>query len=217
MKFSFTSLLLLSIITFCTSCSQTDKAQSPASDGNQMNDTRIVNPELINEFPQLDEKSIQESFGPLEVIESHVIELKDRRLKLDLLHIKAWPDPGDLLKIQISENGNLLYETTNYEGWVKLGDHISKEVKLKNQLNSSNALLIDSKNSKQLILVGYAYASSPGLLTIIDLSPNPMLILNKEFYPTEISEIDNSGYRKIIGSTNYEDTKIINLQKMVIE
>ena len=78
-------------------------------------------------------------------------------------------------------------------------------------------MIIDNKNGKQLIVFGWVYASSPGLMTLIDLFPKPKIIFNQEFELKSILAPNENGFRNFKGGTTIFNEMTLNIEKMKIE
>lgn len=126
---------------------------------------------------------------------------------LSIFKIENWNDPGDFQQVQISyANGHTIkmYELGN---WINYMDRYSK-FKPENLLESENVLYSNFSNDRSFLVVfGYTYASSPGLLTIMDISSEtPNFVHKKKFQVMEIEDIDNDGFKEIIGRRFYRET-----------
>ena len=140
---------------------------------------------------------------------------------LDSIYLKQisdWNDPGDFQKILFKLNDKEI-EFSNFEGWVKLSDYelqFLKEIKNENLINSDHALLLRaSDNNLVFIVFGYAYASTTGLLTIINIPKHgePYLVYNENKYLYNFIDINNDGV-KDISVSNYSSYKLENNAKL---
>jgi len=216
----------LIIITICSLVIVSCKNESKTVDKTVQKDEIVAktkpikNLELIDEFftnEYLDSLGKTANFETVEKI--FVFEGSDT-LRICLQHIIDWNDPGDFLRVKIYDTkGKVIFNQTNFGGWVKFGNNYSlpEIVKEKNLIESNKALLIDNKTGKQLILFGWVYASQPGLMTIIDLFPTPEIIFNKKFELKEISMPTENGFKNMIGGTTVANTVTLNMEKMIIE
>jgi hypothetical protein len=99
---------------------------------------------------------------------------------IDLYHIPDWTDPGDFLKIKIS-NSKYTVEYSNIDGWVTFNNNylVKDDIAKQNELESEKILLITNGKIPHLVLFGWVYESSPGLCTIIDLASGK-IVFNDE-------------------------------------
>lgn len=124
-----------------------------------------------------------EADSELIVVEEHQIDLQNIGLtKIKLFTVKDWTDPGDVLKIEITnDKGTTAY--SNIDGWVKF-DHnypVTRALKELNELKSDKIILVSNDKYALAVLFGWVYASEPGLCTIINLTTGEMVFNdNKE-------------------------------------
>jgi hypothetical protein len=137
--------------------------------------------------------------------------------------IHEWNDPGDFQKIKINLSNNNNISVFNKEGWVdteqlnEFGDFNKKNI-----VNSKYLTIkLVSSNHYLLFLSGYAYASSPGLLSIIEVKNGVMRqLLNDNYFIYNYKDIDNDNIIDLIVTTkdkfNYSskaETKVYLLKK----
>jgi len=119
----------------------------------------------------------------------------------------SWNDPGDFTRILISVPGKQLFVLTNKEGWVKYAAQeavVSPEVAKKNVVDSEYLLALRATGHDRLLLflIGYAYASSPGTLDVIEISPSgqPRVILHRdELGLAGFHDLDGDDVAEIVG------------------
>ena len=191
-------------------------------DGIQTNDFKskksgiILNQEIIKPF---DGNEISRPDNP----DFDYYRIKDFAIDLNknqkpdsiiLYRLKGWEnDPGDFHQIVIKMDDGYEWKGTNFNGWVRFDNNYSvpNQVKEKNQIDTDLLLQTDFYSTKVLGLFGWAYASQPGLLTIIEFSTNkPRVMLNENW---RILKIDSS----IIKADNYNDKFQIELINNKIE
>jgi len=213
-------VFVLGIALFSCKFENKSAEQKPENENAEQRFTFRENPELIKEFHTNEFLESINKKGNFENVEEIVVSHNGKTYIINLQHINDWNDPGDFLRVSIADKSeNVVFEKTNFGGWVEFGNNyfLSDYVIAKNQIQSDKALLIDNKNGKQLILFGWVYASVPGLMTIIDLFPEPRIIFNKEFQLTGITNFNDSGFRNFIGTTNFENSLTLNMQDMIFE
>jgi hypothetical protein len=213
-------IAVCSLVLF--SCKTENKSNDKVANNKEVKQevAQVVNNELIDEFFTNEYIDSLVKTSNFETVEAFEVSYNGATLKIYLQHILDWNDPGDYLKVKIVDsNENILFEQTNFSGWVKIGNNYSlpETVIAENLIESDKVLLIDNKNGKQLILFGWVYASSPGLMTVIDLFPKPKIIFNTEFELIEISSLNDNGFRNLIGGFSLTKTVTIDMEKMVIK
>ena len=107
----------------------------------------------------------------LEITDHYDIDIHDvGQTTIEAYHIPDWNDPGDFLKIKIS-NKKYVVEYSNIDGWVSFNNNypVKEDIAQQNEIESKKMLLITSGKIPYLVLFGWVYASNPGLCTIIDL------------------------------------------------
>ena len=203
-------VIALFLITGC-------KHKLPADSSNvHQSDDQIINPNLINNFSPSNDyiDSLIEFIGLKTVSKFQIVENSDTAF-IYLRQLPNWNDPGDFINIQVEDKrGNILFDKTNIDGWVKFGNNYSvpESVKKLNLLNSDEVLLVNNYSGKQLILFGWVYASKPGLMTIIDIFPRPKVIFNRNFEIKSIQHIDD--YLIITGDTIFSHKTKLNTRIM---
>jgi hypothetical protein len=105
--------------------------------------------------------------------------------KIILDKLDRWNDPGDFHRVRI-EFKDTCYHFYNSSGWVEINhsfaDEYIRDLTSINKIKSDYVILNENNNNLLLFVFGYVYASSPGLLTIINLSmKEPQLILNENY------------------------------------
>ena len=102
--------------------------------------------------------------------------------------ISGWEDPGDFHKITIKLSGQQEKIFFNIDGWVEISDYEMQYVNHGSikPFEPFKYFLIQkaSKDNVILLAFGYAYASQPGLLSIINLTKknSPTLVFNDNYY-----------------------------------
>lgn len=164
-----------------------------------------LNKTLIEEFYRDERLKLENPDFEFYMVSSFGIDLNNNQKSdsIILKRLKGWEnDPGDFHQIRIKMDNGFEWTETNFLGWVRF-DHnylIPKPIKKLNQINTDLLLLTDFQTTKILGLFGWAYASEPGLLTIIEFSTGlPRLMINKNL---DLINIDNN---KI--STQYLEDK----------
>jgi hypothetical protein len=104
--------------------------------------------------------------------------------KIILDKLNDWNDPGDFHRVRI-EFKDICYNFYNSSGWVEVGkstaDEYIQNFSSISKIKSNYIILSENNNNLLLFVFGYVYASSPGLLTIINLSmKEPQLIFNED-------------------------------------
>lgn len=111
-----------------------------------------------------------------------------------LYNCSGWKntEPGDFTKIQIELENKSIVEFTNRDAWVRIKDRVKVPVNSLKIKKAEHFISLDMGLGQHiLILLGYGYASNPGLLTIIHVGQNTAkLIFNKEINLLEITETD---------------------------
>ena len=143
--------------------------------------------------------TIDENKFAFELVKMFDVNIKNvGQTNISFFTINKWTDPGDVLKIHIS---NSKYDTsyTNIDGWVKFDNNYTVPIDLKklNELDTDLALLHTGKGYAYLILFGWVYANDPGLCTIVDLQTGELL-LNKNLWLMNFN-----GNKAIVNDTIY--------------
>ena len=217
-------ITLLIIACILLSCQTDTKKRSSTSKTETKKlsqiETPIINSDLIDAFysnEYLDSLAVASKYEILE--EVNIYEEADS-LKIVFMQIVNWNDPGDFVKIQIKNSeDDVIFEQVNIDGWMKCVSYykLPESINLINQISSDKALVVSNQTGKQLVLFGYTYASQPGLMTIIDLFPEPRVIFNKQFDLRSISSSTKSGYLDYIGGTTLSNKVVLNMKLMKIE
>jgi len=217
-------IIILFFNLLVISC-KTDIKKSDSEKGIKIKDTiQIKNSNVKSEFIKdfytneyIDKLSKTAEF---KTIEEFIVNEGIDTFKIFLKQIPDWNDPGDFLNIVITDKkGNELFNRINFSGWVRFGNnyYLPDSVISFNLIESDKALIIDNKNGKQLIVFGWVYASSPGLMTLIDLFPKPKIIFNQEFELKSILAPNENGFRNFKGGTTIFNEMTLNIEKMKIE
>ena len=133
------------------------------------------------------------------------IDLDDND-KLDTIILRViqdWTDPGDFHQMEVVLDNNQKITETCFDGWVKFGENYSVNDNLRklNKINS-DLLLVTSFDTDRILIFafGWVYASTPGLMTVIDANgQTPRVIFNDNF---ELEKIDNNSFT---GQFEYSD------------
>jgi hypothetical protein len=115
-------------------------------------------------------------------------------------------DPVDFTRIVIRVPGRKAFVLTNKNGWVKYlsgdGSQPSKTLIAKNVVRSSYVLgLKVAENRTAIFLFGYAYASSPGSLDVLELSVDgqPRVVLHRdELGLKDVRDLDADGVSEVV-------------------
>ncbi len=120
----------------------------------------------------------------------------------------AWSDPGDFTRLRIRVPGQKEFVLKNNTGWVKYcseGAGIPSDFvhSVKNAAPSGYVLALKVTPGRTLLfLLGYAYASSPGSLDVLEISATgqPRVVLHKEELGLhEVRDLDGDGVAEIVG------------------
>ncbi|UBM62544.1 hypothetical protein LA303_00850 [Candidatus Sulfidibacterium hydrothermale] len=118
--------------------------------------------------------------------------------------INDWDDPGEFHRIRILISGDLPVIWINVDGWVsnKGLSYFDSTFNKKNIVNSNYITVKRFLGRGKLIFcTGYTYASSPGLLTIIQINnKQPRLIFNKEAYLVQLKSLNKNGLMALVTS-----------------
>lgn len=120
-----------------------------------------------------------------------------------LYHITDWSDPGDFHKIAIKITTDKTYEIYNIGDWIKTeSEHLKK---IPNRVQSEYILIAEVAPNKDILIIeGYAYASSPGSLTVLSLFDNNIKPLFKNEFDLQcIEDSDKDGVKELIGWNYY--------------
>ncbi len=119
----------------------------------------------------------------------------------------GWGDPGDFTRITVRVPGHKVVAFTNNEGWVK---YLSPDASTSQQIkNSKNVISSDyvfgaraGSGRTALFLFGYSYASSPGRLDALEISPDGdvrRVLHGEELGLKEFRDLDGDGIAEIVG------------------
>lgn len=142
------------------------------------------------------------------LLEQHKIDL-DLDGTEDLIRlstIKEWNDPGTIHKVEIelSNQGLKLIEDTEsaYEGYFK--KRYDREINDVNNLADSELIIVQkTKDASYLILTGYIFASTPGILSIYRIDNNSFKrVYHDNFEPHRM--IAKDYYVSLLGKKWYE-------------
>ncbi|HNV82595.1 MAG: hypothetical protein WBK94_02395 [Tenuifilaceae bacterium] len=125
-------------------------------------------------------------------------EVKDTIL---VYKIKDWSDPGDYQRLDIKLSSGELTKIYNLGDWINMEKEQLDRFQNINKLKSKRFLITDiSKEKTLLIIFGWAYASSPGKLTIIELRKGNLIpILQTKFDLLRLEDLDYDGEKELIG------------------
>lgn len=111
--------------------------------------------------------------------------------------IYEWTDPGDIHRITISINKGTSLTLLNKEGWVNNSSlsQYNKDFGTNNIVKSKYIVVRKASQENTLIfLQGYSYASSPGLLTLINVyQKTPIIIFNLNTELFDLRDINKDG------------------------
>jgi hypothetical protein len=118
-----------------------------------------------------------------------------------------WSEPGDFTRIRIRVPGKKDFVLNNKTGWVKYASgeihQPAKTLVAKNLVRSSHVLALKvAENRTALFLFGYAYASSPGSLDVLELSKDgpPQVVLHRDKLELkEVRDLDADGAAEVVG------------------
>lgn len=127
---------------------------------------------------------------------------------INIFNCPNWPDPGDFQKLEIKTSNHDLYEFYNLGDWINMNSDQIKEFKSVNRVNTNRFLITDLSDNKTIMMIfGYRYASSPGNLTVIDLSKGkPDILFNDSFELDRIKDINDDNLKELIGREFYSET-----------
>ena len=157
----------------------------------------ITNSDLIKPFFRNDYLYPENPEYNFIQVAKYTLDLNDNE-KLDTIKlrvIKDWTDPGDFHQMEIVLDNNQKIIVTCFDGWVKFGENYSVNDNLRklNKINS-DLLLVTYFNTDRILIFafGWVYASTPGLMTVIDANGHtPKVIFNDNF---ELEKIDNNSF-----------------------
>jgi len=118
---------------------------------------------------------------------------------------EKWDGPGDFTRVCMRMPKQREFALTNKNGWVKYnseGVGLTKQLRNNNLVHSSYILGAQAKGGRTLLLLfGYAYASSPGSLDVLEISPDgqPRVVLHRdELGLKELRDLDGDGLAELI-------------------
>lgn len=120
---------------------------------------------------------------------------------IKIYNIPDWTDPGDFQKLEFKLSNNDFYEIYNLGDWSNLDNFQIDKLKDINKFSSNKFIITDISDTKTIMIIfGWTYASSPGRLTIIDLTNGEIKILyDNQFKLKAIEDLDNDGIKDLIG------------------
>jgi len=126
---------------------------------------------------------------------------------INIFNIPNWTDPGDFQKLEIKTSNHDLYEFYNLGDWINMNSNQIKEFKSVNRVNTNRFLITDLSDKKTIMIIfGYRYASTPGNLTVIDLSKGkPDILFNDSFELDRIKDINDDNLKELIGCEFYSE------------
>ena len=117
-----------------------------------------------------------------------------------------WSDPGDFTRIRIRVPGRKEFVLNNKTGWVKNVSEDAGQLPrtlAKNAVHSNYVLALKvAEDRTALFLFGYAYASSPGSLDMLELSTDgqPRVVLHRdELGLKDVRDLDADGVAEVVG------------------
>jgi len=174
----------------------------------------IKNDDLIEPFSRNDFLYPENPNYKYIQVAKYEIDLNNNR-KLDTIILRViqdWNDPGDFHQLEIIlDNGSKIKET-EFGGWVKFKNYLKNDSLYASNLIKSDFLFITDFDfdRKLIIAFGQTYASSPGLITIIDANgQTPQVIFNRNFMLLEFGKNSFSGFFVYNGGEK-ETIKLIN-------
>jgi hypothetical protein len=178
----------------------------------------ILNSDLIKPFFRNDYLYPENPDYNFVQIAKYTIDLNNNN-RLDtivLRKIQDWTDTGDFHQMEITLDNKQKIIETCFDGWVKFGENYSVNDNLRklNKINSDLLLVTDFDTDRILIFAfGWVYASTPGLMTVIDANgQTPKVIFNDNF---GLEKIDNNSFT---GQFEYsEKSKTIRLLENRLE
>ena len=118
---------------------------------------------------------------------------------------EGWNDPGDFLRLRIQLPDRREYVLADSDGLVKIEDVLNKSL-LKGNLSSSPYLyfardLRDGHGDPALLLFGYSYASSPGIVRILQLDSTgfPNVVFAEEYDIAAFVDLNNDHTEELVG------------------
>jgi hypothetical protein len=169
---------------------------------NNKNENTKQNPVNTDvELPKMRDQIIGEKLGTIQeketelntsfnfqIVEEYYFDLNNDGYTDEIIieKLRDWNDPGDYHRIRVKVLENEYSFFNNY-GWVKFNNYIlqhTHDFYSANLIKSNYFILKKINNNLLLFAFGYAYASQPGLLSIIRFSKNeiPSLIFNDNYF-----------------------------------
>ena len=146
---------------------------------------------------------LKDPFRPDSLVERITLDLNgDSKLDtVDLLRPIRWTDPGDFHFLRFSLSGATSITFKDIEGWDSLGRDCDGCLNSISYIHSKHvALYRRSDRSFLVFLLGVAYASSPGRLTVLSVSADSInLIHNGQFWVKTIADVNGDGVPDIVG------------------
>lgn len=122
-----------------------------------------------------------------------------------IFEIQKGDAPGDFTRVRMRLPKQKEFVLTNKDGWVKYnsnGVNLSKKLRNSNLVHSSYVLAAQAKGGRTLLLLfGYAYASSPGSLDVLEVTHDgqPRVVLHQdESGLEELRDLDGDGLAELI-------------------
>ena len=120
---------------------------------------------------------------------------------------EQWSDPGDFIRLRIiPPNNGHEFAVVDSGGFIKISDALENNKLIKRNLLKSDYLyfcqdLLNSDNDPALILFCPSYASTPGVIHIIQLNKDnyPVEVFSKEFQITDFDDVDGNGIKELVG------------------
>lgn len=201
--FPYLSLLL---IFFVCGCKQEKKVNTASIIEQQPFPFNLIGEELPSSIDRnLSFKNLQEITIDLNddgLIDTVTVD-RIRSLVRDDGTLYIWDDPGDFHRISISIQGKPKWCSINTDGWVRNQSLLNYDGELlKESLAHSQYLIIRDEGHGNLLIyaAGYAYASSPGLLTIVSVykGEEVRLAYNENRELLSMKDINGDGINDLI-------------------
>lgn len=206
--------ILLILVSACNTAQDKKEVLSEKDNAKDTNPTfNLVGESLPNEVERpLDFQVIQKvefDFNNDKNIDTLIIEKISKWTSSSNNKVYDWTDPGDFHRIRLSIAGHKTWTLVNVSGWVNKSSLLKNDKSLGDEsLFKSDYVLVrkESNNNFLLFAAGYAYASNPGLLTIINIykGEEPKLVFNENVELYGLKDIDDNGIKDLITSGNYE-------------
>ncbi|NLO03070.1 MAG: hypothetical protein GX126_12270 [Bacteroidales bacterium] len=145
-------------------------------------------------------------------LEKQQINIHNDSKKLEIIveKIKEWNDPGDFHRIRVRSQEKE-YVFFNSDGWVTVGEYETQYINSFSKTNEikSRYVCVQKVSDKDILLFafGYAYASQPGLLSILNLSRfgKPELIFNDNYHLYSYEDTNSDGTVDIVVTKDDKD------------